>query len=128
MRSVIWPGPRTARICFLAVGLFLTVAAAQMANGQTPDVLYGQIGASDAARARAILQETLETRRSQETAEWQSDAAGISGTVTPLRTYRVKGNFFCRDFRETLIVTGSPIERVGTACRRVDGVWIRMER
>lgn len=79
-------------------------------------------------RARAILQKTLETKRSQEKAKWHNDTTGTSGTVTPLRTYRIKEGFFCRDFRETLIITGSPVERVGSACRRAEGVWIRVER
>ncbi len=128
MRPVIWPGPRIARTCFFAIGVYLTIAAVLTANGQTPDVLYGQLGASDAARARAVLQKTLETKRSQEKAEWHSDTTGTSGTITPLRTYRIKSGVFCRDFRETLIITGSPVERVGSACRRTEGVWIRVER
>jgi len=132
MRPATRRDPRAVRIRFFAVGIYLTVAATPTAFGQTPgvlpDVLYTGLGASDKVLVDATLQKTLETRRVQETTEWRSVATGNSGTITPLRTFRVKGGFFCRDFRETLLTTDTLAKRVGTACRQKDGGWIRVER
>ena len=128
MRPVNEPGPRMARIHLLAAGLCLTVATTAAAPGQEIDPLYDGLAAGDVMQASAVLQETLETHQSQETAEWRSEATNHSGTITPLRTFRIAGDYFCRDFRETVTTTSSLIERIGTACRREDGVWIRVER
>lgn len=132
MKPTSGPGPRAPDFCFFAVGLYLTVAASSVAHGtahgQEPDTFYNGLAAGDVALAHSTLQEGLETRRSQEVAQWRSNATGNLGTVTPLRTFRIETGFFCRDFRETLVAAGSPAERAGTACRREDGVWIRVER
>jgi surface antigen len=128
MRLARGIGPHATSLCFFAVGLYLTAATSSTAHGQELDVFFDGLAAGDTILARSTLQEGLETRRSQEVAQWRNDTTGNSGTVTPLRTFRIKTGFFCRDFRETLVTAGYPAERIGTACRREDGIWIRVER
>ncbi len=121
-------GPRAADFRFFAVGLCLAVAASAAAHGQEPDTFYNGLAAGDTVFARLTLQDGLETHPSRELAEWRNDATGNSGSVTPVRTFRIKTGFFCRDFLETVVAAGAPAERAGTACRREDGAWIRVER
>jgi len=132
MKPTSGPGLRAVDLCIFTVALYLAVAASSTAHGtahgEEPDRFYDGLAAGDMALAHSMLQEGLETRRSQEVAQWRSNATGNSGTVTPLRTFRIETGFFCRDFRETLVTASSPAERAGTACRREDGVWIRVER
>ncbi len=119
---------RVVHIRFFTVAIYLALAVTPAAYGQEPDAFYDSATEDDKVRARSMLQLALETRQSQQMAPWRNEATGDSGTITPLRTFRIKSGFFCRDFRETLKMVGSLTERVGTACRREDGVWIRVER
>jgi len=128
MKSAGGPDRGTVQLRFFAFGLYLTLVATPAAHGQVPDTFYDSAAADDRARAHSMLQEGLETHRSQEIAQWRSNTTGNSGTITPLRTFRIETGFFCRDFRETLVTAVSLAERVGTACRRKDGVWSRVER
>jgi len=118
---------RAAGITALGIGLCLLVAALP-ARGQGSDSFYGSLHPGDLVLARAVLQDTLETHRRQQAAPWRNDATGNSGLFTPLRTFRITSGFFCREFREELRSSAAVAQRTGTACRREDGVWIRVER
>ncbi len=118
---------RVAGFSALGIGLCLLVATLP-ARGQERDSFYGGLHPGDLVLARATLQDTLETHRRLQAAPWQNDATGASGLVTPLRTFRIEGGYFCREFREELRLSDGVAKRVGTACRREDGVWIRVER
>jgi hypothetical protein len=109
-----------------ALGLF--VAFQGPARGQDRDPFYEDLTTNDQAIADSRLQETLDRRRSMDAAQWRNPASGASGSFMPLRTFRIKTGFFCRDYREMLLAVGTLIERTGTACRAGNGVWIRVER
>lgn len=82
---------------------------------------------SDTALVQSALQETLETHRSAETRLWRNERSGRFGDVTPLRTFRVKSGYYCREFRETVTVDRNRAERRATACRTDDGTWVRVK-
>ena len=118
---------RAAGLSAMGIGLCL-LAASLPARGQVSDLFYGGLNPGDLVLARAVLQDTLETHRRHQAAPWRNDATGTSGLITPLRTFRIKGGFFCREFHEELQSGDAVAKRLGTACRREDGVWIRVER
>jgi surface antigen len=128
MTPIMRSDPPKLRAIYVAIGLLLTFATAATARGQAPNAPYGGLSDGDAALAHDTLQKTLEFRRSGDTAKWRNVETGTSGTITPLRTFRIASGAFCREFRETLVVADSPIERTDTACRRPDDVWLRVER
>ena len=112
-------------LCAFALGLF--VASSAPARGQERDAFYKDLTVGDLGIARAGLQDALETRRSAELAPWGNVATGASGSFMPLRTFRIKSGFFCREYRETLLLAGVLADRIGTACRADNGVWIRVQ-
>jgi len=54
---------------------------------------------------------------------WNNPDSGNSGTVTPTRDgYADNGNY-CREFQQTITVSGETQQAYGTACRQPDGSW-----
>lgn len=111
-------------LAFLGLGLLalpdrLAVAAQS---------IYDRLNGGDLALARSVLQETLETQRSEEIRLWRNDATGNSGSVMPLRTFKIKTGHFCRDYRETVLAGRTMASRTGTACRSGNGLWVSIER
>jgi surface antigen len=109
------------------------VLASCAANGSrssheaAPDTFYDGLSIDEAAAARQAVQEALESRPSDETYRW-TYANGISGSVTPLRTFRIKTGHFCRDYAETIATGPQPPSTLRTACRDGQGTWRVVER
>ena len=86
------------------------------------DTLYDALSDGAATAARQAVQEALESRLSNETTPWQ-DGSGSSGSVTPLRTFRIKTGHYCRDYAETVVKDVQRVLVVRTACRDRQGIW-----
>ncbi len=87
------------------------------------NLLYQGLAAADAAIAGSTVQRALESSLSHQTQHWHSHGSSAAGSVTPLRTYRTKAGFFCREFREELFFDSAPRSQSRTACRDTDGIW-----
>ena len=86
---------------------------------------YATLAESDRRLAMTAVQEALETLPSQQTRRWRNPATGVSGFVTPLRTFRIESGHYCRDYQESISAAGKAEARQFTACRRAaDGRWI----
>jgi surface antigen len=85
---------------------------------------YDGLAARDVAMAERTVQEALEATPSNTTLYWNRVIAQTSGGVTPIRTFRARGGYYCREYRETVLV-GSRIagSHSAIACRDRDGVW-----
>lgn len=100
-----------------------TTDAPQQARREAQqDTLYDALSAEAAAAARQTVQEALERRLSNEITPWQH-GSGSSGSVTPLRTFRIKSGHYCRDYAETVVQDTQRILVVRTACRDHQGMW-----
>ncbi len=90
-------------------------------------IIGSEVGKSldraDQAYMRSTTQESLETRRTGETAVWRNPDNRHSGTVTPTRTYRRSSGEQCREFQQTVSIDGRSERAYGTACRQADGSW-----
>lgn len=67
-------------------------------------------------------QYAMENSRSGETTTWNNPDSGVSGTITPTRTYESAGRF-CRDYTQTINVDGRNVQGTGRACREDNGAW-----
>ena len=103
------------------------VDAPRLSQESAPDTFYEGLNAEAAAVARQAVQEALETRRSADTLVW-TYGNGSSGSVTPLRTFRIKTGHYCRDFAETIASGSQPISANRTACRDGEGKWRVVKR
>lgn len=68
-------------------------------------------------------QTALETTPSGTETNWVNPDSGNSGRVTPTRTYQNANGTYCREFQQTIIVSGNEESAYGTACRQPDGTW-----
>ena len=58
-----------------------------------------------------------------ETIAWNNPDSGHSGTVTPTRDGYADNEDYCREFQQTITVSGETQQAYGTACRQPDGSW-----
>src|SRR5690349_14734659 len=86
-----------------------------------------QAGASldraDVAYANRTTQRTLEDVPAGHTNTWRNPDTGAAGTITPTHTYQTASGQYCREFQQSITVSGKTEEGVGTACRQPDGSW-----
>lgn len=91
------------------------------------DAFYDGLSAEGAAVARQAVQQALESRPSDETFRW-AYGIGSSGSVTPLRTFRIKTGHYCRDYSETIAKHSERVSALRTACRDSQGTWRVVKR
>jgi surface antigen len=99
-----------------AVGVLSTLASAQQSDVIALPAVDREI--ADATRLKA-----LESALSKAVVAWKGASPGISGSVTPLRTYLARNGMMCREFEEATQVpeTGVVLNRL--ACRDEQGKW-----
>ena len=73
------------------------------------------------------VQQALEASRSGESTAVGGRTAPVSGSITPIRTYRSKSGHWCREFEERLRLGQTDLVRTAIACRTPTGEWRRME-
>lgn len=122
------PGPRllTTIQTLLLLG-FAAVLLPRQGSASQHDA-FEHMRTADRNLAAATIQGVLEHQSSGELAFWRNEVSGVTGSVMPLRTFKIKTGHFCREFRETLVADGKLSSRIMTACRSDDGNWITVER
>ena len=85
----------------------------------------GTIGAGlNAGEKRSALEaeyKALEYTASGQKVAWQG-VSGHSGEVVAAQPYRV-GSQDCRQYTQTVVISGASTTARGTACRNSDGSW-----
>lgn len=89
-------------------------------------LIGGSIGSSldDRERRNALEAEyrALEYTQSGQPVAWQGRQQGRSGQVVAAQPYRV-GSQDCRQYTQTVFLSGQSRSARGTACRNADGSW-----
>ena len=88
--------------------------------------LGNEIGKSLDRADQAFMRQTsaraLEQNPTGVASAWRNPDTGHSGTVVPTRTYQtVTGR--CREFQQTVTISGRSETAYGTSCREADGSW-----
>ncbi len=79
---------------------------------------------SEHAEIASLRQRALTTEPSGRLAAWRDAATGAVTTIEPLRTFKNREGQFCREFRETITLSGQVRSlRLGFACHFPDGSW-----
>jgi surface antigen len=68
-------------------------------------------------------QQALATLPTGQAVQWRNPDTGHFGTVTPMRTTTRPDEQYCREFQQTITVSGRTEEAFGIACRQPDGTW-----
>lgn len=74
---------------------------------------------------QAAVSRALETQASGMAVAWSGD--GVSGEVTPVRTYRSASGDWCREYLRSTDIQGRRLSVRGLACRNADGDWVTIK-
>jgi surface antigen len=114
---------RPAALAALALGLAL--AGCRTAGTFDGPDLYARLSDRDVALASQTLQETLERHQENEPANWANPESGNAGVIWPVDTYLTDTGYFCREYRETVVIAdGERFSYDNTACRNDEGHWV----
>jgi surface antigen len=104
-------------------GVALAGCAAPAGSSQAGDPLYRPLDGSDVALAVKTQQQALERSLSHEVTDWRNEHTGRSGSVEPLRTFKIASGAWCREFEEQVRFAAETWRLVRTACRDGGGEW-----
>ena len=90
--------------------------------------IYAPLSELERVLAQEALQKALESVASQRLYRWENHDSGISGFITPLRTFKIQTGHYCRQFMEAVAKDGKIASSVHTACRTDQGRWIVVKR
>lgn len=115
-RSMRWAMAVAASLALaVATGAASLFIAEQRIDAAVQALAVAQ--ARDRAFTTAALEEALETRVSGETVSWANPDTGVTGSVTPTRTFRGAGDSWCREYRREVHGIAFDDVTVGIACR-----------
>lgn len=115
-RIVSWALPIAASIALAVVTGAATFGLAERRIDAAVAALAGA-QAQDRQLTTAALEEALETRVSGDAVAWINPDTGVSGSVTPTRTFRATGGAWCREYRREVRAAAFQDVTVGIACR-----------
>jgi surface antigen len=100
--------------------------AATAAGAVIGGLVGGEIGRGlddvDQLKAQRAQQRAQSAPLGQ-TIAWSNPDTGNRGAVTPLREGVSSTGTYCREFQQTIEVSGQHQSGYGTACRQADGSW-----
>ena len=105
------------------LALVLTLGACAGLTGGDP-ALYQSLADSDVQLASRTMQSTLERAPDGSTRSWANEQTGHRGSLTPTRTYISDSGYFCREYREQLVVGEQSGSFYNTACRDENARWV----
>ena len=101
--------------------------AATAAGALLGAMIGNEVGKSLDRADRLYMRQTrgkaLETRRAGVKSTWVNPDSGHSGTITPQPAVEQSDGSYCREFQETVTISGQQETAYGTACRQPDGTW-----
>ena len=90
-------------------------------------LLGREIGRSLDAADRRYMAETqqnsLEYQPTGTSSSWRNPDSGHSGTFTPTKYYESPAGQPCREYTQTVMISGRTETAYGTACREANGDW-----
>lgn len=99
-----------------------SIAIGTLLGGALGSSIGASLDRTDMNYYNRTSQNTLESTPTGHTNAWQNPDSGVSGTITPTRTYNASGNY-CREYTQTITVGGKKEQSRGNACRQPDGTW-----
>jgi surface antigen len=78
---------------------------------------------NDKQKATQAAQQAFEQNQAGQTSVWNNPDSGNSGSITPTKTYQLANGQYCRQYQQTIMISGEQHQTYGTACRQADGTW-----
>ncbi|HSA83023.1 MAG TPA: RT0821/Lpp0805 family surface protein [Geminicoccaceae bacterium] len=106
------------------LALLLTLGACAGGLPGSDPKLYEALADSDVELAARTMQSTLERAPDGATRSWANEQTGHRGSLTPIRTYVTESGYFCREYREELVIGADRGSFHQFACRDEDARWV----
>ena len=110
-------------IAALAGGGTGAIVGATLGGALLGGFIGNRLDARDKQMAAQAAQKAFEDGRSGKPTAWNNPDTGNSGSITPTRTYQLANGTYCREYHQTITVSGEQHQAYGTACRQADGTW-----
>ncbi len=104
-------------------GQLAAVAIGTLAGAFVGSEVGKSLDRADQLAMERTSQGALESNRSGQVATWNNPDSGHSGSVTPTRTYQTASGDNCREYQQTVTISGKTETAYGRACRQPDGSW-----
>lgn len=108
-------GGGSGRVAAIAIGTLLGAGIGRS--------IGGSLDRADMAYYNETQQAALETGQPGQTLPWHNPQSGVSGSFTPSSYYTNNSGQYCREFNQTVNISGKTERAYGTACRQPDGSW-----
>ncbi|WP_341897966.1 RT0821/Lpp0805 family surface protein [Ferrovibrio terrae] len=103
-------------------GQLVGVAAGALAGAYLGNQIGSSLDKADKAQMEQASQKAT-TAPIGQPISWRNPDSGNSGTVTPTREGTGANGAYCREFQQSVTVSGKTEQAYGTACRQPDGSW-----
>jgi surface antigen len=110
-------------IAALAGGGTGAIVGATLGGALLGGFIGNRLDARDKQMATQAAQQAFESGQTGKPTAWNNPDTGNSGSVTPTRTYQLANGTYCRQYNQTIVVSGEQHQAYGTACRQPDGTW-----
>jgi len=110
-------------IAALAGGGTGAIVGATLGGALLGGFIGNRLDARDKQMATQAAQRAFNNSQSGKPTVWNNPDSGNSGSITPTRTYQLANGTYCREYSQTITVSGEQHEAYGTACRQPDGSW-----
>jgi surface antigen len=104
-------------------GQLVAVGAGVLLGGLLGSEVGRSLDKADQAYAAQTYQQTLEYAPTGQTNTWVNPDSGNEGSYTPVKVMQTDSGQYCREFQQTVTVSGQTESAYGTACRQPDGTW-----
>ena len=104
-------------------GGVVAVAAGTVLGGLIGNQIGKTMDKVDRQQYAQTQYQTLEYTRSGESKGWYNPDSGNSGSFVAKPAYQNTDGRYCREFTQTVTISGKREEAYGTACRQADGTW-----
>ena len=104
-------------------GKLVSVAIGTLAGAWFGGEIGKSLDKADRAHMERKTQESLEYGQTGTTSSWKNPDSGNSGTIKPTQTFQNADGRYCREFEQTIYVSGKEETAKGRACRENDGSW-----
>ena len=92
-------------------------------GGLIGGAIGNRMDAADRREANRATYHALESASSGNTQTWKNPDSNNSGSIRPTNTYQAQNGQYCREYEQTITVSGETRQAYGTACRQPDGTW-----
>ena len=110
-------------IAALAGGGTGAIVGATLGGALLGGFIGNRLDARDKQMATQAAQKAFESSQTGKPTLWNNPDSGNSGSITPTRTYELANSTYCREYHQTITVSGEQHQAYGTACRQPDGTW-----